>query len=195
MMKCTICALPGATKKKIETRRRSGDSPEILAREFGISTDALYRHMKNHAGKAPRKSGSMKDKGRQAGAPKSASDKTTKKTTKGARAPQGKVEPGRPHADPPERPGSSLMRPRTENPDPEAFNLRERFPMPNTRDEILLRAQVDDIRIRGDAWLKNPNLGALAPQIQALMNKTRRIYGELMQGSGSAETKPERGHA
>jgi hypothetical protein len=43
---CTVCALP--TAGAIAELLRSGRSARALAREFGISYDALTRHARNH---------------------------------------------------------------------------------------------------------------------------------------------------
>jgi predicted transcriptional regulator len=53
---CTICALPPETVTAAERRRASGDSTAGIARDLGVSEDALRRHLKNHTSKKVLKS-------------------------------------------------------------------------------------------------------------------------------------------
>jgi hypothetical protein len=65
---------------------------------------------------------------------------------------------------------------------PAKFSLRTRFPLPHTREEVLLRGQLDDIGQRTKGWMANPDLQPLIPAIQELRRKAREIYGELVSG-------------
>jgi len=60
------------------------------------------------------------------------------------------------------------------------FNIRTRFPMPGTREEILFRQQINDIGRMTRDWMKNPDLAPLIPAFQELRRKAREAYGDLM---------------
>jgi hypothetical protein len=60
------------------------------------------------------------------------------------------------------------------------FNIRARFPMPGTREEILFRQQINDIGRMTRDWMKNPDLAPLIPALQELRRKAREAYGELV---------------
>ena len=92
---------------------------------------------------------------------------------------------GQMRANPPQKPpfpgrapGNASVKPTPSI--PTTFDIRKRFPMPGTREEILFRAQLDDIGMRTKGWMKNPDLAPLIPTLQELRRKAREIYGELV---------------
>jgi hypothetical protein len=65
------------------------------------------------------------------------------------------------------------------SPTPAAFNFRKRFPLPGTREEILLRQQLNDIGRQVKSWMANPDLAPLHPFLLTVQSKKDEIFGDL----------------